>query len=397
MSELRIHSKYNPHREAQHFVNAISDSYKIIVITEPGESYLVEPLRERFPHTVLIAIRYTATLFNESDSLWDFVWRPSSRSLPFFLINHIPDELLASTRFLSWKPADKAFPVESEQIWSEIQSAVGMIKQIMYTRSFFGTRWLKNSIKNVIHLQKPAIIDFGTQDFLLTGAGPSLSDVSPHITKQLSTVTVSSAFNALLYKGIRPDLCISTDAGYWALRHFDHIDTALPIAFPLEAAIPSSTLEQNDCIPLSYGSPLEQELFSQAGFAVQLAKENGTVMGTALELLLNHTQKNIFISGLDLAATKGFSHAQPHSSTLFAAQTTNKVKSLTGTLTVQNFNTESLSVYRQWFLQLPPVKAHRITYMGNTALAALNNETADNRLKKTRKNGKPISITPHTA
>ncbi len=397
MSELRIHSKYNPQREAQQFVNTIKGSYSFFVVTEPGESYLAEPLRERFPDAVFIAIRYSSTLFYESDTLWDFVWRPRFGSLPFFLLNHIPDERLSSTCFFSWKPSDRAFPEESTQVWNDIQTAISMIKQVMYTRSFFGKRWFKNTIKNAIYLKKPATLHFGTQDFLLTGAGPSLSEINPTLSNYLSTVTVSSAFSALAYKGIKPDLCISTDAGYWALRHFDRINPSIPIAFPFEAAIPSSILEHNYCIPLSYGSPLERELFQQSAFTILSAKENGTVMGTALELLLRHTHQHVFVAGLDLAATKGFSHVQPHNSTLFASQQINKVHSLTGTLAVQNFNTESLSVYRNWFLQLPSIKANRITYLGNIALAAQNKKNAEEQLKKSAKNASSLFITPDTA
>jgi len=102
MPPFRLHSKYNPHKEAEQFVNTIGGSPSIIVITEPGESYLAPALRSSFPHARLIAIRYTDDLFSDSDTFWDVVWRPLQGNLPFFLLAYIPDELLGATRFLSW-------------------------------------------------------------------------------------------------------------------------------------------------------------------------------------------------------------------------------------------------------------------------------------------------------
>jgi len=372
MNAVCIHSKYAPQKEAVQFVQRINGNPAIIVITEPGDSYLVEPLRTHFPLALLIAVRYSDAYFLDSDSMWDAVWRPSVGSLPFFLHNHIADEQLAATQFLAWKPSDRAFPQEAEAVWKDIRYTIDMVKSIMYTRSFFGNRWLNNTVKNFIHLRNRYGIAFGTAPILLAGAGPSLAGIETAAFKHTATCAVSSALMALRYKKSAVDLCISTDAGYWALRHFDGLDSRVPVAFPLEAAIPSRILTHNPCIPLSYHSPLEQELFRMAGWQALRAKENGTVMGTAVDLLLDNTESTVCIAGLDLAAAEGFAHAQPHSSTLFAGQAAYKLKPLAEICAVQNFNTQSLSVYRTWFLQFPASKKKRVYYLGNTLLAATN-------------------------
>ena len=84
MPSFRLHSKYNPYKEAQLFADTIEGFPSIIVITEPGESYLAPVLKAAFPCTKRIAVRYTDDLFTDSDQLWDAVWRPKSGSLPFF-------------------------------------------------------------------------------------------------------------------------------------------------------------------------------------------------------------------------------------------------------------------------------------------------------------------------
>ena len=364
MPPFRLHSKYNPHKEAEQFAASIEGSPSIIVITEPGESYLAPVLRAKFPCAKRIAVRYSESFFSDSDNLWDAVWRPGIGSLPFFLLSHIPDEKLAGTRFISWKAADKAFPDEADTIWKNIRYAIEIMTSLMHTRSFFGNKWLKNTINNFIELEHPATLQFGTQDFILAGAGPSLERLTAAQAESYSVFAVSSACAALTARHIPINLCIGTDAGYWALPHFDRLPADVPIAFPLEAAVPVSILKKHPCVPLSYNSPLESALFTAANLQPLAARENGTVTGTACDLLLRHTGRNIILAGVDLAAAKGFTHARPHASIarLFAAA--DKFHPLADALAVQNFAAQSLETYRQWFLQLPPESARRLFRAG---------------------------------
>lgn len=364
MSSFRLHSKYNPHREAEQFASTIEGIPSIIVITEPGESYLAPVLKANFPSTKCIAVRYNETAFSNSDKLWDAVWRPGNGSLPFFLLSHIPDEKLAGTRFLSWKAADKAFPDAADTVWKNIRYAIEMLTSIMHTRSFFGKKWLKNTVDNFIGLEHPATLRFGTRDFILAGAGPSLEQLTATQAAPYSILAVSSAYTALTARHIPIDLCVSTDAGYWALPHFDRLPTEVPVAFPLEAAIPASILQKYLCVPLSYNSPLELALFTAANIQPLAARENGTVTGTACELLLQHTDRNIILAGVDLAAAKGFTHARPHASISRLFTAANRLHPLAEALAVQNFAVQSLETYRQWFLQLPPESARRLFRAG---------------------------------
>ena len=377
MSSFRLHSKYNPHREAEQFAAAIEGNPSIIVITEPGESYLAPVLKAKFPYTKRIAVRYSETAFFDSDNLWDAVWRPGNGSLPFFLLSHIPDEKLAGSRFLSWKAADTAFPDAADAIWKDIRYAIGMLTGVMHTRSFFGNKWLKNTIDNFIRLEYAAKPHFGTQDFILAGAGPTLEQLTAAQAAPYSIIAVSSACAALTARHIPIDLCIGTDAGYWALPHFDRLPQGVPVAFPLEAAIPASILKTHPCVPLSYNSPLETALFTAINLQPLAARENGTVTGTVCELLMQHTDRHIILVGVDLAATKGFTHARPHASItrLFAAE--NRICPLAGTLAVQNFAGQSLETYRQWFLQLPPDTAQRLSRAGTGGAPLPNIKPAD--------------------
>lgn len=360
MPSFRLHSKYNPHKEAEQFVHTIEGYPSIIVITEPGESYLAGALRTAFPAAKLIAVRYTDSLFADSDLQWDVVWRPAKGNLPFFLLAHIPDEQLRCTRFLSWKAADKAFHDEAVTVWKSIRYTIDLLTSVMNTRSFFGRRWLKNMVDNACRLVNPTAIRFGTQDFILAGAGPSLQLLTAVQAASYSVIAVTSAYAALAARNIPIQLCVTTDAGYWARRLFDGISHSMPLAFPLEAAVPAAMLQHSPCVLLSYGSPLEVALCTALGFSPLAARENGTVTGTACDLLLRHTHRNIILTGVDLALSPGFSHAQPHQSTIRTLCSSDRFHPVAAALAVQQFQARSLETYRQWFLQLPPDSTRRL-------------------------------------
>ena len=48
IKQVKLHSSYNPQKEAERFSDTIQGNPKIIVITEPGESYLASALRKNF-------------------------------------------------------------------------------------------------------------------------------------------------------------------------------------------------------------------------------------------------------------------------------------------------------------------------------------------------------------
>ena len=179
IKQVKLHSSYNPQKEAERFSDTIQGNPKIIVITEPGESYLASALHKKFPKAKLIAMRYTDNYFLESDKFWDKVWRPASGNPSFFLVNNIPDEFLSSTLFLPWKPAENVWPDSATWVWKEISAAVKIIQSLIATRSFFGKRWLKNMGDNFIFTENPVKLDFlgennieNKKPSVFAGAGP---------------------------------------------------------------------------------------------------------------------------------------------------------------------------------------------------------------------------------
>ncbi|MEL3907613.1 MAG: DUF115 domain-containing protein [Treponemataceae bacterium] len=360
---MNLHSKYNPQAEASRFVDAISinGSPDYIVITEPAQSYLAKPLRNRFPHSRLIAIRYSDSYFLSTDSFWDYVYRPVDGSLQSFLLNVIGDEFLSNTLFLSWKASDNYWAEVASYTWKCINETLEVFKSLMYTRTAFGTVWLKNFFNNLLFLENVYKAIFVDTDFFFIAAGFSLEknfDLLLHHCG--ASLCAGSAYNAVKYKNLPVSACITTDGTFWAKRHLHHLQSEVPLVFSLEAGVPKKVLEKNPLVLLSYNSELEKYFFDKFKLPFIIAKRNGTVSGTAVELLLENTKKNIYCCGLDLKTGKGFSHARPHSSLSLIKNSTSRLQSLENILTPQSFSSGSLKTYADWFSSLKQEKAFRV-------------------------------------
>ncbi len=349
---VRLHSLHNPGKEAERFVSLSlpRGNPRYIVITEPGESHTAAVFRAKFPDATLITLRYTAERFMDTDPLWDFVWRPGfNRPVMDFLFQIIPEEYLPRTVFLSWKPSDTCWPDIASYVWHEIAELIKIQSAVIRTRTHFGKRWLKNSVSNMVFSRYPVILEPCSVPVLLACAGPSLETIFPIQHDSFFVVAVSSALGCLLENGVQPDLCITTDGGYWAREHFRACPSDLPIALPPEAALPRTVLDSNPVFFLSYSTALEESLFRITGIVSRSAQRNGTVSGTAAELMLRLSDKPVVTAGLDLVEGAGFTHARPHSFDPIISSMTTRTTPLPAILRGRAGNGMALDAYAHWF------------------------------------------------
>lgn len=373
-SSFRLHSRYNPQREADNFANTVSGSPLYIVITEPGESYLATSFRKRFPCAKIFAIRYTDSLFLDSDSLFDAVWRGKPDGIPFFLINHIPDEYFSRCVFLSWLASENVWQQEAKAVWSEIKKASEIFLSIINTRSFFGKTWLKNIFRNLIFANKVTKVDLKAMEkpsFFLT-SGTSLEELIKdgqvrNVLNHSFTLASSSSLSSLMHHGVKPSCAIATDGGFWAEPHLKCLQD-VPLLFPLEARIPYAVLEHAALGFISYGSMLENYFFDVLKIPYLLAKRNGTVAGSGIELLLEYTKGEIYISGLDLSFSNGFTHARPNENMQTNLVCDGRLNPSSSILAHSQFSHLSLSTYASWFSSMNEQKKIRLRRIGEAGL-----------------------------
>jgi len=365
-----LHSAYNPEQEAERFVNSIKCSFipSFILVLEPALSYCSSFLHLKYPGVKILAARYT-NAFSFCNNLWDKIFPLYDISVPFseLLFNELGEEGIFSTLFLSWAPSSRAFSDIENSVWNEIKKAVLKSRDILYTRSFFGSRWTSNIFTFCRYLSKISLpVKKGTCSIVITASGPSLSATLPLLKKYRKSfflIAVSSSLSALLHNRILPDMCISTDGGYYAGTHLIPYESSLcpvPLALSAESFCKKSIISGSTIIPLIYNDGLSTSILQYCGIQGVPAERNGTVSGTAAEFALNITNGPVFFCGLDLNASSGYQHTQPNFLETDASSVDNRIAPKEARISASRFSSGALSLYCNWFKSLPSEKTKRL-------------------------------------
>lgn len=359
---LYLHSRYNPEREAEQFVSQLSIDFEpqCVLIIEPALSYCTCFLKKRFPKAELGCIRLISeNAITEADVGWDYVLYASgdSKKDAESLFNHFGEEKLCALLAAAWPASDRILKNGVQNAWNAIKESVKKSRDVLYTRSYFSKRWLKNSFRLAYFLQKEVTATQGSLPVVLAASGPSLQSVITLLKsyrERFFLLAVSSAYLPLVSAGIFPDMVMTTDGGYWAKKHIDVPGFPCPAvcAVAAEGAFPWSILEKTCVLPLTYGQSPAEELYAACSIPSQKALRNGTVSGTALSFALSLTTNAIFCCGLDLCPATGFQHTQPNALELREAGADYRLRTQeTRQAGAQCSSAGSLALYREWFIQ----------------------------------------------
>ncbi len=352
-----LHSNYAPVKEAQRFVENLTLPFipKIIILLEPALSYAADFLHSRFPDIKLGVIRYQKD-FEEYNLKFDFVFNFfESKNFEARLERSLNEEQLLSTLFFSWPASSQIFKDTENQVWKDIKAALEHSKTLLITRQYFEKKWLLNSfnfianIKHTVNLQNKI-----NKDLLIIASGPSLKPFINYIQENQNKffiICLSSAISVCFNYNIKPDLYMTTDGGFWAGEHLKKLyKTNIPVAMPAEAFCSKNLLCKLRVLPLIYDDGISRELTEISGVKYKRAVRNGTVSGTALLFAIEHSQKNIYMCGLDMANQKGFQHTQPNELETNSAISDCRIKTKETRLARSELTTGSLDIYKNWFI-----------------------------------------------
>lgn len=312
VDSVYYHSVYDPKKEAERFVQSITFDFSpsLLFLVESGFDYCSEFLQEKFPYTKIINLRIiNNSLIPQKND--DIFFSDLYNSLLQFDAKD-----LINSQLLCWPTAQKVFPEEVKSIITDYKKALELSKTILITKQYFEKKWFKNSllflnnINNITSLKK---ID---KNILVIASGPSLEKTINFIKENQNKFIIfalSSAINPLIKNGILPDLCFSTDGGFWATKHLQPlIRNNIPLALAVEGAVAKDILKSNTIIPLVYNQGMASTLYKKTGLTYTQAESCPTVSETAIKLARDMTTQSVYILGLDLSTRKGFAHFQPN-------------------------------------------------------------------------------------
>lgn len=333
-NSLRLHSAYNPQREAQGAVALPEVAQKSITVFYGfGLGYHLIEWAKLYPQKKLLVIEPDLNHFFAAMMTLDLTQVFQLKNL-IFAISCPPDQILSlfesfysGQHSLSINLADRgvsdAYYFDIPAFTAHAQSYFDTVKTLIKrnqrkneinaaTLKKFGKLWCRNSLRNLEQLLKcPGIGSLekksGNFPFLLIGAGPSLEKVLPHIQElkdRCIIVCVETSLRALLRYGVQPDFIILTDPQFWAYKHIAGLkapDSYLITELSTYPAVFRFKCRQillcHSQFPL--GSYFEKEL----GLEKNLADlgSGGSVASSAWNFAYMCGAKKIYTIGLDFA------------------------------------------------------------------------------------------------
>ncbi len=362
-----LHSRYSPLKEAESFLKKwlFDNSYTqndTLIIIEPALGYLISSLNNRGIHNYIVIFCSKLTydyclqkgLINNGNS-----WYPDSFiPLSTFIDEQILDTKIRHIKILEWIPGIKSFPESSTFIKNVLVKKLKIIQGNDITTIKFGRKWFTNTLRNYMTLSFQCSLGKIDQDVILVASGYSLNENIEFLQQNQNcyfVVALPSSVRALMEYGIKPDLIVTTDPGFYALAHYEHFPEDVPIAMPL-TAYPYKFL--NPIICVNQGNGLDNLLINN--IPAIYAPEMGTVAATALFILNKHCLRNIYILGLDFCMKDMREHVHPHSFDRYfyeksfrlkpeLQQRYHRIKIMTETKKKGYYYSKSMDTYSHWF------------------------------------------------
>jgi hypothetical protein len=333
-----LHSRYNPQGEAERYLAAIPipPHIRCFLLIEPGLGYMIPVLAGRFPKARLIVLHVEPQgpqgASGGAPGQNSVYWDPSH---PLALEAFLERELEAaaggegffgaeSVKIIEWRPSRDHY---GERYLRLLAAAAALIRRFdagRRTLRAFGRRWFRNFFRNLSLLRSfPRYPELRTP-VLVTGAGPSLEESLPLIAelkKKLGCFIIAAASSvpALLYRGLIPNLALSTDGGGWALLHLYELFRRPPEgpegAFALAAAFCARLPSQCQALPLlgiADGSLWQTLILRGLGIPHLVLPQRGTVTASALDLAFALGRGKVYIAGMDLDTQDILTHVRPY-------------------------------------------------------------------------------------
>ncbi len=319
-----IHSKHNPYREAERFIESSfrDQSSDKAVFLGFGLGYQIEEFFRRYPQGEAVIIEQRPELFLKALTSRDF--RSLFTRKISLLIGLAEEELPVALAPLIERKQTILPLVSITQSAPEYYSfAKGVIqnersrKQVNSTTvKRFGRRWVRNLARNIETMAAARSLNrlencCAGVPALVIAAGPTLdADIAyfKELQERMVLIATDTSLRALARFGIAPDFAVVVDPQYWNSRHLDGLTMNNTILISESASHPNVFRHTYRALFFS-GSifPLGSYLEPQDTPPHKLGA-GGSVTTTAWDFARFIGADRIYLSGLDL----GFPEKRTH-------------------------------------------------------------------------------------
>lgn len=244
-----LHSRYNPDREAEQWVNGINicDEDSILVIGI-GLGYYLEKLIKKYPDKKMFIVEPDLDIFIHALCQNDFKEFFDNKNIIFLIDINIDAICVILSDYLYYDAINNiyfaelpAYKIEYkdfiEELYSSIQRSIYDLRGNIATQLYFANLWIYNTIRNL----KGLTDDLSAKVFkglcrdipvVIVSAGPSLGK-NINLLKQLYSkaliIAVGSAVNILENNNILPHMIMGIDGSEEESKIFNSIKNQEPI------------------------------------------------------------------------------------------------------------------------------------------------------------------------
>jgi hypothetical protein len=377
---MRLHSAYEPVKEAERFLTGMipgGQGAPLVLIAGPGLGFLYEALLNLSPSADSVLF------FHDEHQRQAFLsrimeagleippcWSPDEPSTPEeFLLKVTGEWDVGRIMLIEWPPAVKTVDrILHEKILLSIKQGIEYHKKNLVTTGQFGFRWLSNCLVNWLRIDRTAGLSPDISPVVIAASGPSLKESEALLTRYRDRYrmwALPSSLPFLARAGLKPDLVVLTDPGWWAGLHYRNLPAGVPLLLALTALPPDpSILSRNPIVCFSQKQFWEQYLTAAVPSLFPVLPPHGTVAGTAFQLAKSIGSREIVFAGLDFAFRDIQAHVRPHPFECFEMIKTDRLHPHEGLLGRRAWTQAPhrigsgertgpvLSAYSDWFRQM---------------------------------------------
>lgn len=331
LGKVYLHSRYDPLREAQQFIDRQDTSVDSTwIVCGMGLGYHVRELLERLVrYNLIVIIEPEMAVFNEALKCFDMTALFEDERIKLYVgddADYVYDDLAknffkfmaAGFTVLEWKSSVALHEKYFSDITTKLKDVILLGYANVKTVKLSGRRMIANVVSNMPYIfESPGVKSLENKATGLGGiivsAGPSLNKNVAELKKAKGKLLIAStdtALKILLRNGIKPDFVVTMDYKPESAKHFEGQDTKdIPMVF--DAASAPESLE-------AYCGPLISSLSTKPmPLWVGHINENKGILDkgmsvahTVFNLLKMMGCSKIIFVGQDLAFPGGKTHAE---------------------------------------------------------------------------------------
>jgi hypothetical protein len=328
--EIKLHSSYDPVKEAERNTDAFNKGRSsILIVSGIGLGYHIQSLKEKYPDIKIIAVEREKDVLVKCNEYY-----PETLSrIPIINSLHDIESVFSNIDLTNFKgiahyihkPSYQLNQNFYDEISNNIKLFISSVITDLLTRFEFEEKWIENIFKNIKHIEHSVNVSdlfgkFHDIPGVIVSAGPSLKNNIEELKKikdRAVIVAVDTSLKILAKHDIEPHFVLTLDAQKHSVKHFSGINPKSTILIADIVSCPSILNSYDGGKIISTTSKYYQdaegktmrETTPMIGWIEKRHSQlgdiqsGGSVSTSAFDLLLNMGCNPIILTGQDLAYT----------------------------------------------------------------------------------------------